>query len=488
MEYENLSKKFRRYSLEDLVGFCCYHSSQFMKGLENKYGPNTAWPWLLDAFALFAIKYGGENIIQNGYDEKLFTKMYVTIMDHLSKFFEQKSDEYNSTDFFYLSEFGLQKKYQNHKTKLYRHYLLFNDPDFKKIYLNLYQNDYIDYLSLAFNFTAVFELLKTEEVALKPHKYLDICNYTYSKYADLIKISGTSISRSDFIEYYVKNNITDDDYKYCFNILWWQPFITVDKNVYTPCPFHIIDALTTSFVFKLTDGDDEKRTSFGKPFQNYVFNLISKSEQFDEVIDEYEYGKSQNTSDALTRYGNNYILFEIKAYTPRINTQLGKQQDIKYSIDRLAEIIEQLYKHLKFKFQVEYWFNNEVHEAPAPEINKWGIAIINEDLFIDREKIYKAAATNLKISLDSEEYKFLVEHILIANIDEFEKCCIFGESIFNKIKKRYDSKEFFSFFEYEQHKDLNNENYKNYNKLFEKLKNNYENFKCELLANNLLSN
>ena len=438
-----------------------------MKGLENKPNSYSPWPWVIDTFATFAIKYAGENKIQRDFDVKVFNDMYITIMDHIPDFIKK------NPKLFALSEFGLQNKYYNHLYKLYRHKWLFSNNYLKNKYKVRYEKDYLEYMSFAYIVFRWFEYFKNLKNLRDGYSFVNIYNYIYHKYLFLVNKGNLSITRDEFKKYYSSCN--DDDLKYHLSLLWHCPFVTEGSNVFTPCPFHIIDAVTTSFVFKLTEDHNEIRDLFGRALECFVYELIANSGQFDEAKSEFEYGDSQRTSDTMARCGNNYIFFECKAFTPSMQVILGNEQKIKESIERLAKAIVQLYKNLFLKFQKDYWFDQQHHEDRVENDHRWGIVIVNENLFLDNTyPIYEKAAELLGLAKNSAEYHFLCEHIAITDIDEFEKCCLWGENLFSKLLCRKQTKDFYSLFLYDDKKRTidtsKNKNYIEYIDLSGKLK------------------
>lgn len=490
MDYENLVKKIRRYSLVDLVNYCCYRSSFFMQNLENKPSEYTAWPWVIDALAVLSVRYAGENPLQNGFDKNTFDSMYKAIMDHVPLFFGQLSDKFSALDMFYISDFGIQKRSRNHKQKMLRHSLLFSYDCFADKYRYKFHDDYYAYLQLSFDFIFSYEFLKT----LRNKKDVDglnkIIKHTYKKYLPLISETKLSITRQAFIEEYKKIDIPDDNVKYCFNILWWYPFVETGNDVLIPCPYHIIDAVTTSFVCRITDGNEENRKLFGEALEKYVYGVIANSEQFENVIPDFIYGDSQKSSDAIAQVGNEYVFFESKAFTPSFKAFLGDETSIEESIKRIAEAVAQLYRNVFEKFQVEYWFNQDNHEEDAPIENRWGIVVVNEDIFVNREFIYRKAIELLELSTDSPQYKLICERIAISDIDEFEKCCIFGESLLQKLKDRLQNNELYSLFQYDEkrisEKYSSNKNNTMLEDLINKLKENHRLYLYELNETGLL--
>lgn len=184
------------------------------------------------------------------------------------------------------------------------------------------------------------------------------------------------------------------------------------------------------------------------------------------------------------------FFFEVKAFTPGYKVFLGDDDKIKEAIDRVAEAIKQLYTSAFEKFQVEYWFNQDNHEENVPVEKRWGLVIVNEDILVRRELIYKRAAEMHEIDLDSNEFRIMRERIAISDIDEFEKCCILGESILFKLKDRKIKGELDSIFQFDKEKTLieysNNKNYLIYSKILEKLNSDYKKTLLELIEIGLI--
>ena len=108
MDYKNINEIVEKYYLNDLIAFCFYESSVFMQGLENKPDVDTHWPWVLDAFACFSIRYGKETAAQCDYDEKVFKEICKTIRDHVPDFFK-KISFLSAIEQFYVTDYDLKE-------------------------------------------------------------------------------------------------------------------------------------------------------------------------------------------------------------------------------------------------------------------------------------------------------------------------------------------------------------------------------------------
>ena len=95
------------------------------------------------------------------------------------------------------------------------------------------------------------------------------------------------------------------------------------------------------------------------------------------------------------------------------------------------------------------------------------------------------------MSIESNDYEIMRERIAISDIDEFEKCCIFGESIIAKLKNRKNNNDFDSVFQYNKDKVLieysNNKNNEIYSKIMQSLELEYQALIIELIEKGLVT-
>lgn len=110
----------------------------------------------------------------------------------------------------------------------------------------------------------------------------------------------------------------------------------------------------------------------------------------------------------------------------------------------MAKACVQMYKHLREKFQLEY--NPFSLEVETSSSNLWGIVVVSVDSYLTRDNIYRKAAIDLGIAVDSLDYEWLCLHVVVVELSVIESC-FFGDhnKFLDNIKERATQKNIYSF-------------------------------------------
>lgn len=267
----------------------------------------------------------------------------------------------------------------------------------------------------------------------------------YRLYPEIMNNLRTS--RDDYIS--KLNEITPDyrDYNYCLRPSCSYPFIVDNEEIYLPLPHLLLQSITSSLLFRLTDGRNDLQKTIGKEvIEAYLFKIICASKAFDEVLPEKQYsvGHQHNllTADVMAKKDSCVVFFDSKSFSPKIDSRILCDSAIEADTARLADGIVQIYKHIHNKFQTEYDFFDPKVDAPMDY--RFGLIIIKTDPHIQLEDIYKYAAEKLGIDIDSPEYVWLCLHIGFADLYDVERFCFTQSDICAILLKRAASGELYS--------------------------------------------
>lgn len=435
MKYAELSKVLKRFSFEEKMNICSPYSRQIM-GLSG-FIPTIEMkeeipPWTLETYIIFAIK-------SIEYDSKRFKNdnEFYKIISTIEQFNPSKTmNLLNNIDTADLpwSQIMLQQfeYYEDYYIKLFRYYYYFNfvnsEINMKEKFFEKFNCEYYDFVKMGISFRVLqSNLVKNTSEQI---------NYLYDKYPVVMK--NLTISRDSYIDEITKITENEEDYKYCLKPSSIFPFITFKNNKYCPLPHLIIRSVTSSLLYRLTEGNIRLHETIGKVVnESYLFKIINENKHYNEIYSEFEYlhrNNIQKSPDLMIRIDQDYIFFEIKSTRPPKNFKILDEEIIRTVISRQVSGLRQLYKAINGEFQT--YFNPFSNKKRVDKENLWGIVVLWQDSFIFRRRIYEEAAKELGIEMNSEDYKWLERHIVITDLFSLEFEIFTGGDIITGIKNR----------------------------------------------------
>ncbi|PGD66349.1 hypothetical protein COM36_30810, partial [Bacillus toyonensis] len=176
----------------------------------------------------------------------------------------------------------------------------------------------------------------------------DIYDYVIRKYRYVIQ--HLLIDRADYVARQEKIIHDTTQYIYGFKFFYQFPFISYNQEIFLPLPHLIIQSVTSSLLFRLTEGNDKLRELFGKEvLESYILHLCGLSEGFDEVIPEYSYKYKRNnkrTLDIMIRKGDKCLMLDSKSMSPRASLRNLNDKDVEYTVNRMVDAVIQVYEHI----------------------------------------------------------------------------------------------------------------------------------------------
>lgn len=242
-------------------------------------------------------------------------------------------------------------------------------------------------------------------------------NRLYDKYRESFDL--LTLTRDEYINELNEFASNEEDYIYCLRPSYSYPFISYDGVRYLPTPHLLIRSVTVSLMHRLTFGNDRLREQIGKyVLEPYLYQLISKSDECDEVLREQEYLPGQKTLDIMTVVEGNIVCFDSKSCTPQVGIRVFSQEAYQRTKTKIVKSFIQAYKHIRYKFGNEYTYLS----IPVLDdrSNIYAVVVLAENPFCPLDEIHEAAADELHISKETEEYDWLRGHVGIVDLDALE--------------------------------------------------------------------
>ncbi|MGS2778350.1 hypothetical protein ACVBAX_13370 [Robertmurraya sp. GLU-23] len=442
MDFKRIPVVLKRYSFDAKMHKCQSHSKKLMtlNGLVNADKLRSmALPWDLETFALFSTITLGE-YSNADFEDRRGDRQFVEIISALKEYMPPKLEEAmdsNSNsflDYFMivtgLNQFQIQ---ENIPYKVFRYSYIFNfindNVDMNKHFIEKFGCGFEDFIKFGF----IIQFLFSNESI----NHVSLYNYVIERYRHIVET--LTIEREKFND--LQQRITDDitHYIYGFKYFYQFPFISYNQKFYLPLPHLIMHAVTSSLLFRLTEGNNHLRQLFGKEvLESYLLHICRFSEHFDEVVPEFSYHHNMNrTLDIMVRKDSQCIMLDSKSMSPRVSIRNLSDKDILHTIDRMAEAVKQVYLHITQRFRVDYYPFEETVDFQKEDI--FGVVILFEDSYVRRDIIMSNAADKLGLMKDSEEYKYLLSNVKVMGLYELEKMLFVKEDIFRLLSANRDN-------------------------------------------------
>ncbi len=461
LDFERIPILLKRYDFWEKMNVCQAHSKELMSiggliSIDEWRGK--ALPWELETFALFSVITLGEYSDRRFDDikgRKQFAKIINAIKDYRPPKLEIAQDNNRFLDYFMivtgLNQFQIQ---EDIGIKIYRYSYIFNfenkNLNMKQQFTEKFGCSYDEFKKFGFIIHSLFS--REINKSITP----DIYDYVIRRYGYVIQ--HLLIDRADYVSLQEKIIHDITQYIYGFKYFYQFPFISYNQEIFLPLPHLIIQSVTSSLLFRLTEGNNKLRDLFGKEvLESYILHICGLSEWFDEVIAEYSYKYKRNnkrTLDIMIRKGDKCLMLDSKSMSPRVSLRNLNDQDIEHTVNRMVTAVIQVYEQITERFRNEYYpFDVQVDFLKE---NIFGAVILNEDSYILREIIMTTAAEKLKIVHGSEEYKYLCSNVKLMSLYEFEKMIFQQEDVLQLLinNRQNESKWFdFSFKNYHEKND-----------------------------------
>lgn len=434
------------FSFGEKMKICREYSVQFLPYLMNGLTENDlnskVLPWDLETFALLSVfsdKESENANFETRKSQEIFINILNSIQNHNKKitnvYTQNQKLERDSIVYLGNQQFQLQEPAIY---KLYRFNYFFNFENekinMKQKFKEKFGTSYDDFLLCAFFITSALDAIKRSGLS---YDEKSLTNFFYKKYAHVF--SNLTQPRQDFIS--LQKEVTQDvnDFPFCFKYFNQFPFIKHDEKIYAPLPHLLYQAITSSLLFRLTEGNNTLRATFGKEvLESYLFEITSKSSSiYDEILPEKRYkGKKGDffPPDLTLKKEDMCVLIDIKSMAPKRDTRILEASALKSTIEMSANKVVQLYKTI----------NNDSHAkfceySTLNKENIFGLIIVLEDSYILRKDILNVVSSKLNLSEDSIEFKWLCSNIKFINLYTYEQLVFHNKNIFTYLNHLKDN-------------------------------------------------
>jgi hypothetical protein len=399
-------------------------------------------PWELETFALFAVLTTGE-YSNNSLEDRRGKRQFINIINAIKKYEHPKlkitsDDNKGFIERFLivtgLTQFPIQ---EDIRFKFYRYSYIFNfensKVNMKKQFVEKFGCEYEEFKKLGVILQCMFskELNKPFDAGIR--------EYIFKKYNHVIK--HLLMDREVFVS--LQKKITQDisQYMYGYNYFYQFPFIRYNQDIFLPLPHLIIHSVTSSLLSRLTQGNDHLRSLFGKEvLESYLLYLSNLSQSFDEIKSEFGYNFKRNgrrTLDIMIRKGNQCMMIDSKSMSPKLVLRDLKENDVEITVNRLVKSVIQVYRHITQRFQTEY--DPFDIKTDFLKENIFGVFVLHEDSYIQREIIMMRVAEELGIEHKSKEYNYLCSNVKLISLYEFEQMMFRKDDVLQLLTENRDN-------------------------------------------------
>lgn len=440
--YERLPVLLKRFSFAEKMRIACIYSSHAI-GFDSKNRhaaqPRTVLPWCIETFVMLAMEakeYQDGDF--TGKNESKFIKMCNAIWSATSILAEKTCGRFSSVDLmlpiFGLTQFQLQEM---ESIKRFRYWRIFNDNSspvhLKKTFKEKMGTDYEDFLLLGSVLQVLFYAQgQNGQLAISQKAFRYLIDEKFPLAAQKLIITRADyISRQKFFI-----NDDSDPYKYVFSLCpsTQHPLIEHNGAIYFPLPHMLTQSVTSSLLYRITEGNDQLRTDVGKHiWERYLLDTIKDTGLYDEVYAEQAYrhlGSNANSPDVLARQGNSVLFMDSKSTVPALGLRIFDSASYEKNIAIVADYMVKLYKQI-LRFSEYNPFSGNVSSNTE---DYWGIVVVLEDSYIRRQYYYERAKNVLELEDNSPHWKWFLTHIKVASLYEVERLCLVGKSIVDACK------------------------------------------------------
>ena len=434
---DTIVETLRNYPFIEKMSVCQNCATQIMDITKLSFleKSNVVYPWELEVFAEFSLFADGNNVVKsfadnNGDD---FVDMINIIRNYQHPFLEKQKNMDFANAFIMVTGLQQFKFQENILYRLYRYKYFWNfvnrNIDMPSVFSEKFGGQcYKKFCELA---TLIFfyASLKTNAKAVVEEiliKYIDIINYL-------------KITREEYKSKQSDKN--DDNYEnaiYNFNYLHSFPFIEHLDLLFLPLPYLVIDAVTDSLLTRATYNNNHLREIIGKEVaQSYIESIFRESNTYGEVVSETEYRirkRKIDSPDIMIKDQNNFCFIDTKLSTPKLEIRKFNQEEINNTINRYAKCVVQMYNRIK-EFLNGFYYPF-VENVVVDKQNTFGIVAVLEEAYISRRQIYSEAMKILCVDPESDEAKFIQEHIKFTNFKDLESFAFHSQNIFVALKEK----------------------------------------------------
>lgn len=439
-QFENLPVLLKRFSFAEKMRIA-YEQSRKLIDFNPSIHLNqtsTTLPWHLETFVILSIEayeYSNEEFNEKNINK--FVSMYNAIYEADSFLVNKSCGNFEFVDIFGAAYGSVQLDIQEFFwIKWYRYWRIFTDNSepvrLAEVFKEKLGTEYTEYLLLCGILESVYIAVANDNTGVIPRKIIDYLQVRFQ-----IPISNLIATREKYLELlymYTKGSREPTQYLYAVRPSYQFPFIEEKGTVYLPLPHLLTKSMTSSLLYRITEGDNNLRKEIGKHiWEKYLYEIILYTHIYDCVMHEPGYSNEKSAAlgpDVVARIGDDILFLDSKSTVPRAGVRLLDPKDIESNVDIVAKNIEKLYKQIQ-RFDC---YNPFLDLAASDIDNCWGVVVILEDSHIQKRHYYDSACKKLGIEGNTPEWLWLTTHIRVATIYQIEEYCFTNSSLVEACK------------------------------------------------------
>lgn len=450
MSLEDICIRLKRFSFEEKMAICNQYSQLLMEPVGNVRIEHIRdiTPWDLECFVMLAIKATPEYAENdfNGRNQKHFLNMINSINNaDYTALVPLEGEEYLHC---FVASIGLLQFdiQEDIRYKLFRYTYFFD-----------YNSEAINMREIFFQKFGIyyerFMILGAFMNIIYGAKYKNVSRNSLNRLLTEIfpdVYEALSIDWFDYLLELDRITLNVNDYITCLRPSYKYPFIKRGNKAYYPLPHLMGRAVTSSLLYRLTEGDDKIREAFGKEvLESYVYDLVSESRCYERVEKERIYKREHNniarTTDVMAWHDNHILFVEIKSSVPAMGLRIFDKTAYGKACKKHADSVKQLYKNMRTNYRKYEDYNPFKDKELVEDSNCWGIIVLLEDSYINRRDIYMSAAAMLNIPVESKDYEWLIRHIKVMSLYTIESYTLVGDNLIDVMKAEAEEGDHYNF-------------------------------------------
>ena len=447
-QFSQLPKLLKRIPFANKMQQCyalSYNSLDYLKLADKtQQKSNIPLPWAVESLALLCIaSIENPNCYANPKIHSQFVKMYNAVWNAVPNDMLTAGNDFIKFfgSAYAQTQFGIQ---ETNIIKYFRYHYIFNYDkngiSIRSCFQKKFSDSYWEYLQLCEIIMGFFSIKKPLSTPL-------LSRLLSSKFQAVGK--QLCITRSDYIaELQKMTNNSEDISRYIFCVRPSDKYAFIDENGawYFPLPHLLPKNVTTSMLYRLTEGDNVIRELIGKPvLEEYLLSIVKASNVYVFVHGEIKYqnnGSESLSPDVIATVDNNMLFLDSKTFVPLKDLRFFDQAAYEKTKKRYADNIIQLYKQV-LSFPCWRTYCPEISSFEKDYI--WCASVVHEDARLLDQEIYSAVNQQLNISEDSQEALWIKAHIRIISLYDAELYCFSSLNLIDGIKTAFSNSHDFNF-------------------------------------------
>ena len=431
-------RELENFTFESKMLTCQQYSSRIMGcsmvDMKLAFAENIM-PWELEIFTAYSVIYDNDGATSH-LDGDSFERIITQIKNYWHPGFDVAEAESR-----YAEEFGIILGLQQFSVqgvflqKLFRYNYFFTFKneriDMEEEFLREFGAPYEKFALLAF---VVFVCCSKEAAKITDEKIRkDLMTKVFGVEAVLKPLCIDKYSYRE--KMMCQHKATIDDLYYGLKGQYWYPFISDDNYTFIPSPYLVVNAVTESFLNRMTLGNDALRNLFGKEvIENYLFDIYKEVPSVEWISKEIEYGsrgERKRTPDVLVAEGDYCTFYDTKALVPSMKLLKFDSEERMKETKLYAEAIEQIYNQI-LNYQLGYFNLDKSYDKD----HLFGVVVVLEGAMLSMQNVYETVFLNIELKnreLNDAERDYIRSHIKIVPLRQVESFVLQNMSFLTRL-------------------------------------------------------